>query len=62
MKCQICKRKTDWDSSIGPANFLVCNSCFNKLMKHDSHNFKTVFELIFACGAIREEVKENKKV
>lgn len=62
MKCQICKRKTDWDSSIGPANFLVCNSCFNKLTKHDSHNFETVFKLIFACGAIREEVKGDKKV
>lgn len=30
MKCKLCYKKTDWDSSIGRPNFIVCNCCAEK--------------------------------
>jgi hypothetical protein len=33
MKCELCYKKTDWDSSIGRPNFIVCNSCVEKFSK-----------------------------
>lgn len=33
MKCKFCYKKTDWDSSIGRPNFIVCNSCAEKFSK-----------------------------
>ena len=33
MKCKICKQKTDWDSSYGKRNFLVCSNCFREMIQ-----------------------------
>lgn len=30
MKCSLCYKKTDWDSSVGRPNFIVCNHCVEK--------------------------------
>lgn len=31
MVCKICGRKTTWDESFGPAEYLVCPVCFNQI-------------------------------
>lgn len=54
MKCQICKKKTDWDSSVGPENFIVCNSCFYELAENDVNKMSAIFKLIFKMGMLRE--------
>ena len=62
MKCQICKRKTDWDSSVGYINFLVCNSCMYKMRTGvKGLEMTTRMDIIFTCGKIRESVKEATK-
>lgn len=30
MKCKLCYKKTNWDSSIGRPTFIVCNRCAEK--------------------------------
>ena len=30
MKCKLCYKKTDWDSSVGRPCFIVCNNCVEK--------------------------------
>ena len=58
MKCQICNRKTDWDSSVGYIEFIVCNACERKLRKVIQGDTSTMMSLIFACGEIRKEVSK----
>ena len=31
--CKLCGNNTDWDSSVGLENFLVCNWCVHRLAK-----------------------------
>ena len=31
--CKLCGYNTDWDSSVGLENFIVCNSCAYRLAK-----------------------------
>ena len=58
MKCQICKAKTTWDSSMGKENFIICQDCTDKLsVRLGIGKFETV---IFAISDIREEVKKDK--
>ena len=60
MKCQFCKRKTDWDSSVGPENFIVCNSCFYELAENDVNKMSSIFKFIFRCGELRSKRSESK--
>lgn len=56
MKCQICKKKTTIDTSVGYDEFIVCNKCVEKLRKN--YDFEDIMTIIFRCGKIR---RENKK-
>lgn len=63
MKCAICRGKADWDSSFGYEEFIVCYSCYNKLVPPDTDD-DDALNFIFACGQIRRDKKrekENKK-
>lgn len=68
MKCEICGKKTEWDSSVGLENFLVCNACFfqltNECFEVPDH-YASVFQFVFACGRVREKAinyhKEKEK-
>lgn len=60
MKCQICGRKTDWDSSVGVEEFIVCNACFEKVKNHLRTDAATTLDFIFACGYIRREKEKSK--
>ena len=58
MKCEICKAKTDWDSSMGRPNFLICKDCTNKLLiRFGAGKFESV---IFAISDIRTEKEEGR--
>lgn len=61
MTCQICKRKTDWDTSYGREEFIVCNSCMRTLAKHNIENYTDVMGFIFGCAEIRRKVREEQK-
>ena len=62
MTCKICGRKTDWDSSVGYREFLVCNACEFALSRHDykNKNTLTAMDFIFACGERVRELNEKK--
>ena len=56
MKCQICKKKTTIDTSVGYDEFIVCNKCFYRLCdKNIKHSHEKVMSFIFKCGMIRRE-------
>lgn len=58
MKCQICKAKTTWDTSMGGENFIICQDCTDKLsVRLGIGKFEAV---IFAISDIREKVKKDK--
>lgn len=63
MKCKICGNKTDWDSSYGREKFIVCPTCFNKILKsvNNCKKYKfspesTTLEIILKIGRIKEGV------
>jgi hypothetical protein len=60
MKCQICQRKTDWDTSVGYEEFLVCNPCFEKLHQVCKETALTM-DFIFKCGQVRRDISKSKK-
>lgn len=61
MKCEICKRKTSWDSSVGYDEFIVCNSCHNALIGEYSINKSMqVMNFIFKCGELRKAAYDER--
>ena len=59
MKCKICKNVTDWDSSCGDPKCIVCNTCFDRLVKatgrKPSRGRVEVYRIIFEVADIKEE-------
>ena len=61
MKCEICKRKTSWDSSVGYDEFIVCNGCHKALIGEFSINKSMqVMNFIFKCGKLRKAAYEER--
>lgn len=61
MKCEICKRKTSWDSSVGYDEFIVCNGCHKALIGEFSINKSMqVMNFIFKCGELRKAAYEER--
>lgn len=59
MRCQICKAKTTWDTSMGGENFIICRDCTDKLsVRLGIGKFEAV---IFAISDIREKAKKRKE-
>ncbi len=65
MKCKICGHKTDWDSSYGRENFIVCPTChremtntINKLRNENCLSETIATMLIINIGMKREERKK----
>ena len=56
MKCAICNKKTDWDSSYGDINFIICPKCYRKL--NPNQDIKIHYALI-KIGRIKGEKKEE---
>lgn len=62
MKCKLCRNKTDWDSSYGRLNFIVCEKCMNeftryirKHVKSDSTAEILSLDIILKIGFMREK-------
>jgi hypothetical protein len=68
MKCKICKQKTDWDSSMGVREFIVCPDCFGEMVweKQERCNLsgsearERVMNAIFTIGDQVKKVKKRK--
>lgn len=55
--CKLCGDKTDWDSSVGRPNFIVCNSCVRALAKANKYlgaDIVNVTRTICLMGEIME--------
>ena len=69
MKCELCDKKTNWDSSYGRPSFIVCPMCHGRLTKTiynlRKYNFSpesSALEIILEIGFARDESKkENRK-
>lgn len=59
MKCKMCGKRTDWDSSVGRPNFLVCNNCVEELHKFCSIRRAEITDIILFIGFKREERKND---
>lgn len=61
MKCEICKRKTTLNSSVGYDEFIVCNGCHNALIGEYSINKSMqVMSFIFKCGELRKAAYKER--
>lgn len=60
MKCAICRGETDWYHSFGYKEFLVCRSCYNKLVPPNIDDGNAL-DFIFTCGQIRRDKKKRKE-
>lgn len=58
-KCQVCKRTTDWDSSVGYEEFIVCNRCVNEMTKTPK-DLEWIMQTIFRMGIVRRETKKGE--
>ena len=47
MRCKICGKKTDWDSSVGRPCYIVCNRCVESIAKaRKKHPFEITGEIL----------------
>ena len=62
MKCEICKKKTTIDDSVGYDEFIVCNKCHDILIgNYSSTKSSQVMNFIFKCGEIRRNIKNGQQ-
>ncbi len=57
MKCKVCGKRTDWDHSVGRADFLVCVKCFDSLAEfNEKRNGKVLaLDFILKMGELAEK-------
>lgn len=60
MKCEMCGEKTNWDSSVGYREFIVCNKCFDEMAHYNPKNYPAILKVIFWCGEARREKAKSK--
>jgi len=63
MKCAICGKKTDWDTSYGRETFIVCPTCHDKIAEivfkgSKKYSKVTALEIILEIGRTMEEKGE----
>lgn len=66
MKCKICKQKTDWDSSMGTREFIVCRDCFGEMVREkmercDLSGAKARDRVMISIFTIGDQIKRVKK-
>ena len=66
MKCKMCGHKTDWNTSYGRENFIICPSChrrmtnvINKFRNEDCLSETIATMVILEIGFVREERKKK---
>lgn len=61
MICKVCGKEADWDTSYGRPCFIVCGSCFYKIIKNTGFDERhAVLDTILNIGWIMEEEEEKK--
>lgn len=61
MRCAICNGKTDWDSSFGYNEFIVCYPCYSKLVPPDTDD-ENALNFIFKCGKFAEIKRKERRI
>lgn len=54
MKCKICNKKTNCNSSIGKDSFIVCNKCIETLNIKYNLDPYSIYTIIMAIGIEKE--------
>lgn len=60
MKCNICRRKTNWDESYGYKEFIVCPCCHKSLLELFKGDWHPTMRLIFTLGEVAMENNPKK--
>ena len=50
MRCKICGKKTDWDSSVGRPCYIVCNRCVESIAEARRKRFSEITDEILKKG------------
>lgn len=62
-RCEICKHYTNNEESIGKENFIVCNDCFNSVVKKcgkpTAENMLKILGVFFAIDEVRKEKQDH---
>ena len=58
MTCEICKKATNWDESVGKENYIICNECFHRILyKYKDTNIQPkILDIIFKLSDVRGDV------
>lgn len=57
--CQICGKYTDWDSSYGNEQFVICPRCMEKAKNQLNFSRGDIIGIICAFARIRKEVMKK---
>ena len=60
MTCKICGKEADWNTSYGRPCFIVCGSCFRKIVKKAGAIEWDAVAIILGIGWTIEEEEEKK--
>ena len=61
--CKLCGNNTDWDSSVGLENFLVCNWCVHRLAKANKNlgsDFANITHTICLMGEMMASIEDTE--
>lgn len=61
--CKLCGNNTDWDSSVGLENFLVCNWCVHRLANANKHlgtDFTNITSTICLMGEMMASIEDTE--
>lgn len=63
MICEICRKTTNWDESIGKENYIICNECFRRILSkyEDTSIHPKIFNIIFKLSDVRGETFAEKE-
>ena len=61
MKCEVCGKKTNWDTSYGAEEFIVCNDCFYTLHKKPLST-ETALTFILRLAKIKRDQEKVSEV
>ena len=64
MKCKLCGKKTDWDTSYGRPKFIVCPSCHKRIANIIKISTEYKYSDVTATCVILEMgfIKEGKEI
>ena len=63
MVCEICRKITSWDESVGKENYIICNDCFYRILyKYKDTNIQPkILDIIFKLSDVRGDVFAEKE-